>query len=209
MGQSKETIKAALVVDDTLLSRMLSVAETIPAVVIDAIGAARTVGPRQMGGSQKADETAAPGRGGDRDRHSDAFRAQDAAGRFACLLGCAESVRKDRASAPRGRSRRRHGRPQTRAWSRATGTMARVSPSRSTARTRARSVDTSRPIWRRFTRPSGSRETKQNQEIEPQKKKAPERRRPEAFSDLSTPRIPLPRIAVRGRRRFGERISFA
>jgi ParB family chromosome partitioning protein len=44
MGQSKGTIKAALTIDDTLLSRMLSVAETVPASVLDAIGAARTVG---------------------------------------------------------------------------------------------------------------------------------------------------------------------
>jgi ParB family chromosome partitioning protein len=44
MGQSKATIKAALTVDDTLLSRMLSVAETVPAPVIDALGAARGIG---------------------------------------------------------------------------------------------------------------------------------------------------------------------
>ena len=42
MGQSRETIKSALTVDDTLLSRMLSVAETVPAAVIEAIGAARS-----------------------------------------------------------------------------------------------------------------------------------------------------------------------
>ncbi len=44
MEQSKETIKSALSIDDTLLSRMLSVAETVPPAVIDAIGAAKTVG---------------------------------------------------------------------------------------------------------------------------------------------------------------------
>lgn len=44
MGQRKDTIKAALTIDDTLLSRMLSVADTVPASVIDAIGAARGVG---------------------------------------------------------------------------------------------------------------------------------------------------------------------
>lgn len=44
MGQSKDTIKSALTIDDSLLSRMLSVAETIPPVVIDAIGAAKSVG---------------------------------------------------------------------------------------------------------------------------------------------------------------------
>jgi ParB family chromosome partitioning protein len=44
MGQSKDTIKAALMIDDTLLSRMLSVAETIPSTVINALGAAKSVG---------------------------------------------------------------------------------------------------------------------------------------------------------------------
>lgn len=44
MEQSKETIKAALSIDDSLLSRMLSIAETIPTEVIEAIGAAKTVG---------------------------------------------------------------------------------------------------------------------------------------------------------------------
>jgi ParB family chromosome partitioning protein len=44
MAQSKETIKSALGIDDTLLSRMLSVTEIVPTVLIDAIGAAKTVG---------------------------------------------------------------------------------------------------------------------------------------------------------------------
>jgi ParB family chromosome partitioning protein len=44
MGQSKDTIKSALMIDDTLLSRMLSVAETIPPAVVDALGAAKSVG---------------------------------------------------------------------------------------------------------------------------------------------------------------------
>lgn len=44
MGQSKDTIKSAISVDDTLLSRMLSVVEIIPAQVIEAIGAAKTIG---------------------------------------------------------------------------------------------------------------------------------------------------------------------
>jgi ParB family chromosome partitioning protein len=44
MGQHKDTIKSALTIDDTLLSRMLSVAETVPLTVIEAIGAAKSVG---------------------------------------------------------------------------------------------------------------------------------------------------------------------
>jgi ParB family transcriptional regulator, chromosome partitioning protein len=44
MGQSKETIKTALTIDDTTLSRMLSVVDTIPSTLIEAIGSARGVG---------------------------------------------------------------------------------------------------------------------------------------------------------------------
>ena len=44
MSQSKDTIKAALTIDDTALSRMLSVVETIPSALIEAIGSARGVG---------------------------------------------------------------------------------------------------------------------------------------------------------------------
>jgi ParB family chromosome partitioning protein len=44
MSQSKDTIKDALTIDDTTLSRMLSVVETIPSALIDAIGSARGVG---------------------------------------------------------------------------------------------------------------------------------------------------------------------
>jgi len=43
-GIDKNTIKSALTIDDTLLSRMLSVTETVPAAVLDALGAAKGVG---------------------------------------------------------------------------------------------------------------------------------------------------------------------
>lgn len=43
-GIDKETVTSALTVDDTLLSRMLSVAEHVPENVLDALGAARGVG---------------------------------------------------------------------------------------------------------------------------------------------------------------------
>jgi ParB family transcriptional regulator, chromosome partitioning protein len=43
-GQTKDTIKAALSVDDTLLSRMLSVVETVPLRVLEALGPCRGVG---------------------------------------------------------------------------------------------------------------------------------------------------------------------
>ena len=44
MGQTKDTINSALTIDDTLLSRMLAVAETVPADVISVLGAAKAVG---------------------------------------------------------------------------------------------------------------------------------------------------------------------
>lgn len=43
-GMTKETVKSALTVDDTLLSRMLSVAETVPGAVLKALGAAKGIG---------------------------------------------------------------------------------------------------------------------------------------------------------------------
>lgn len=43
-GMSKDVIKTALTIDDTLLSRMLSVAEIIPDDVLNALGAAKNVG---------------------------------------------------------------------------------------------------------------------------------------------------------------------
>ena len=44
MGQTKDTIKSALTIDDTLLSRMLSVVEAVPDAVLEAVGAAKGVG---------------------------------------------------------------------------------------------------------------------------------------------------------------------
>lgn len=44
LGQAKDVIQQALTIDGTLLSRMLSVAGTIPAHIIDAIGPAKQIG---------------------------------------------------------------------------------------------------------------------------------------------------------------------
>ncbi|WP_395517438.1 plasmid partitioning protein RepB [Pseudorhizobium flavum] len=43
-GMTKEVAKSALTVDDTLLSRMLSVVETVPETVLEAIGAGKGIG---------------------------------------------------------------------------------------------------------------------------------------------------------------------
>lgn len=44
LGQEKDVIQQALTIDGTLLSRMLSVARTIPAHVVEAIGPAKQIG---------------------------------------------------------------------------------------------------------------------------------------------------------------------
>lgn len=43
-GMTKDTIRAALTVDDTLLSRMLAVVENVPVTVLEAVGSAKGVG---------------------------------------------------------------------------------------------------------------------------------------------------------------------
>ena len=53
MGQSKDTVKAALTIDDTLLSRMLSVTEVVPVPIVEAIGAAKGVGRDRWEGLKK------------------------------------------------------------------------------------------------------------------------------------------------------------
>jgi ParB family chromosome partitioning protein len=54
MGHSKDTIKAALTVDDTTLSRMLAIVEAIPLGVVEAIGSARGVGRDRWEALKKA-----------------------------------------------------------------------------------------------------------------------------------------------------------
>ena len=43
-GMTKDVVKSALTIDDTLLSRMSSVAETVPEAILEAVGAAKGVG---------------------------------------------------------------------------------------------------------------------------------------------------------------------
>jgi ParB family chromosome partitioning protein len=94
MGQSKDTIKSALMVDDTLLSRMLSVAETVPAAVIEAIGAAKTVGrdrweelKKQLKRPENSDFAVQV-------VQSSEFQSKDAADRFNYLVAQLNTARK-------------------------------------------------------------------------------------------------------------------
>ena len=85
LGHSKDVAKASLSVDDTLLSRMLSVTEIIPSDVVEGIGAARTVGRDRWEHLKKLFD--GPKRV-DRAREvvaSEEFAAADSVGRFGLL----------------------------------------------------------------------------------------------------------------------------
>jgi len=103
MGQRKETIKSALTIDDTLLSRMLSVADTVPAPVIEAIGAAKSVGRDRWEELKKQVGQPASAEAAILIVKSEEFRSKDAADRFNYLLAQLKLAgRKPRKSA-RGR----------------------------------------------------------------------------------------------------------
>lgn len=105
MGQGKETIKAALTVDDTLLSRMLSVADTISPAVIEAIGAAKGVGRDRWEELKRLVLEPAAAAAASGFVASGEFPAADAAERFNALL---QHLKTRRAPA-----RRRLARPTT------------------------------------------------------------------------------------------------
>ncbi|MET7245155.1 plasmid partitioning protein RepB [Methylobacterium sp. EM32] len=107
MGQSKATIKAALTVDDTLLSRMLSVAETVPGPVIDALGAARGIGRDRWEELKKLVSHPAKAELAREVVQSAEFLDKDAPERFGHLLAAVKAGRK----APR-----RPAEPQTVTW---------------------------------------------------------------------------------------------
>jgi ParB family chromosome partitioning protein len=94
MGQSKETIKSALSVDDTLLSRMLSVVESVPPTVLEAIGAAKSVGRDRWEELKKL--LAHPKRADFAKEvvFSDGFRSIESADRFNYVLAQLNLVRK-------------------------------------------------------------------------------------------------------------------
>jgi ParB family transcriptional regulator, chromosome partitioning protein len=94
MGQSKETIKSALMVDDTLLSRMLSVAETVPSAVIDALGAAKVVGRDRWEELKKLVSHPATAEFAKREIASAEFLAKETSERFNYLLARLVASRK-------------------------------------------------------------------------------------------------------------------
>ncbi|MEO3388320.1 plasmid partitioning protein RepB [Mesorhizobium sp. CAU 1741] len=105
-GISKDNVKKALTVDDTLLSRMLAVAENVPAPVLDAVGAAKGVGRDRWEDLKKA--LLHPARAG----AALDFVAQggldnlEAEQRFNALLDAVTKMRKRKPAASRAEERR-------------------------------------------------------------------------------------------------------
>lgn len=95
MGQTKDTIKSALTIDDTLLSRMLSVAATIPATVIEALGAAKTIGRDRWEELKKQVKEPASADLAKEIVSSDEFRSKDAVDRFNYLFAQLKAARKN------------------------------------------------------------------------------------------------------------------
>lgn len=85
-GMSKDVVKAALTIDNTLLSRMLSVAETIPDNVLDAVGAARGVGRDRWEELKKLVQNPANAERALEFIRTEAFRDTSEAERFNVLL---------------------------------------------------------------------------------------------------------------------------
>jgi ParB family chromosome partitioning protein len=86
MSQSKDTIKAALTIDDTTLSRMLSVVETIPSALIEAIGSARGVGRDRWEALKKIVAHPRKAESALEAASSEAFRRLEGAARFDFVL---------------------------------------------------------------------------------------------------------------------------
>jgi ParB family chromosome partitioning protein len=85
-GMTKDTIKSALTIDDTLLSRMLSVADTVPEAVLDAVGSAKGVGRDRWEDVKKLVSDPARANWAIEYVGSEAFRGIPAEGRFNTLL---------------------------------------------------------------------------------------------------------------------------
>jgi ParB family chromosome partitioning protein len=94
IGHGKGTIKAALTVDDTLLSRMLSVADTIPLWIIEAIGAAKTVGRDRWEDLKKLMLRPSSAEHAKEVIRSEEFRSKETADRFNHLLAQLKTGRK-------------------------------------------------------------------------------------------------------------------
>ncbi len=108
LGHPKDVARAALSVDDTLLSRMLSITEVIPPDVVAAIGAARTVGRDRWEDLKKLFNFPNVADFAREILKSQEFTAADSVGRFNVLL--------TNLKAHRHKSRRRQPALESQAW---------------------------------------------------------------------------------------------
>ncbi|MDG4674785.1 plasmid partitioning protein RepB [Shinella sp. 838] len=99
-GMSKDVVKAALTVDDTLLSRMLSVAETVPDPIFDAVGAAKGVGRDRWEELKKLVQIADKRERAVHFVGSDTFQQAPEEDRFNLLLADLNNVKKPKRIAP-------------------------------------------------------------------------------------------------------------
>lgn len=108
-GIDKGTVKSALTIDDTLLSRMLAVAEHVPEHVLDALGAARGVGRDRWEELKKLLQL--PGKSAQASNliRSDEFASVDTDQRFAVLLDDLKKKAKSKKTAV--------AKPAERSWS--------------------------------------------------------------------------------------------
>ncbi|KJF70112.1 plasmid partitioning protein RepB [Agrobacterium arsenijevicii] len=93
-GMSKDVVKIALTIDDTLLSRMLAVAESIPGPVLDAVGAAKGVGRDRWEELKKLVQVPANADRACEFIHASDFRHTAEAERFNALLGELKTAKK-------------------------------------------------------------------------------------------------------------------
>jgi ParB family chromosome partitioning protein len=96
LGYGKDTIKDALAIDDTLLSRMLSVEELIPDAVLEAIGAAKAVGRDRWEELKKIVQTPASAAKAVALVEGEKFTEVQSDDRFNTLLSHLQSQRKPR-----------------------------------------------------------------------------------------------------------------
>ncbi|AGS25671.1 plasmid partitioning protein RepB [Rhizobium etli] len=98
-GMSKDVVKVALTIDDTLLSRMLSVAETVPESVLEAVGAAKGVGRDRWEELKKLIQLPTNAERALEFVRSDAFRHAAEPDRFNVLLGELKTAKKPKKQA--------------------------------------------------------------------------------------------------------------
>jgi ParB family chromosome partitioning protein len=175
MGQSKATITSALSIDETLLSRMLSVLDIVPPMVIEELGAAKSIGrdrweglKKLLGQPKKSQQALAI-------VQTDEFQSKAGAARFSHLYA---ELKRSGARARKGVSQ-----PAVRSWAPrtalsrpATAILEKNSACRSHRKMRASSGASFRPALMSFTGLSRTRNPA-TQETNRQRKRPPKRRR--------------------------------